>query len=229
MTSPTAEGHAVPGWFGKLPSLGDFASRRLPGAFVHGWDEWLQDGLVSARDAMGEGWLGRQDTGGRRFWLGPGVLCESSWTGLILPSADRVGRMFPLTIAAPLAARSRSLAIALSAHGWFDAIDAVARRVRDAGLPVKDLEHDLAQLAATLPMSTEDEVAGQLAATLLRPFERAANAGGDIDVAPCSVWWCDDASDEAEFLCVAALPSAAAFAMLFSGGPPHSMSAAPEE
>ena len=29
----------APGWFGKLPHLGDFASRRLPDTFVRGRDQ----------------------------------------------------------------------------------------------------------------------------------------------------------------------------------------------
>ena len=28
----------IPGWYGKIPSLGDFASRRLPQSFVAAWD-----------------------------------------------------------------------------------------------------------------------------------------------------------------------------------------------
>src|SRR5262249_35940975 len=36
-------GAAIPGWYGKLPSLGDFASRRLPVEFVKAWDSCLQE------------------------------------------------------------------------------------------------------------------------------------------------------------------------------------------
>ena len=48
---------AVPGWYGKLPALGDFVSRRLPPEFVRTWDTWLQEGLGTTRAALGDGWL----------------------------------------------------------------------------------------------------------------------------------------------------------------------------
>jgi type VI secretion system protein ImpM len=205
----------VAGWFGKLPSLGDFASRRLPDAFVHGWDDWLQRGLASARDELGEGWLDRHGLCTRRFWLGPAVLGRVSWAGLLIPSSDRVGRRFPLTIAASLAPHSHSLAIALAAHPWFDAVDRVARQVQLERLSVDELERELAQVAAQVPMiKGADVAADRLAVALLRPYEDAPDAMGRIDPRPCSVWWCDDAREESEFLCADRLPPAAAFASL---------------
>ena len=33
-------GATVPGWYGKLPALGDFASRRLEPGWIAGWDGW---------------------------------------------------------------------------------------------------------------------------------------------------------------------------------------------
>ena len=33
------------GWYGKLPSAGDFLGRRLPPEFQGPWDRWLQHGL----------------------------------------------------------------------------------------------------------------------------------------------------------------------------------------
>ena len=41
MSAAVVTGTGVPGWFGKLPGLGDFASRRLPDTFVAAWDRWL--------------------------------------------------------------------------------------------------------------------------------------------------------------------------------------------
>jgi hypothetical protein len=40
----------LPGWFGKLPGMGDFAHRRLPESFRAVWDPWLQRGLARLRD-----------------------------------------------------------------------------------------------------------------------------------------------------------------------------------
>ncbi|NML13621.1 type VI secretion system-associated protein TagF [Azohydromonas caseinilytica] len=130
------------GWYGKLPHLGDFASRRLPGSFIAGWDEWLRHGLASAREALGPRWLdGYLVAPIVRFWVAPGLLGASSWAGLLMPSVDRVGRHFPLTVAQP----GPTLAQAQAAPGWFDALDAAARRVLDLDFTVDDFERALAE------------------------------------------------------------------------------------
>ena len=45
------------GFYGKLPSHGDFLRRRVSDAFVGGWDAWLQECLAASRAALGERWL----------------------------------------------------------------------------------------------------------------------------------------------------------------------------
>lgn len=106
----------APGWYGKLPSLGDFASRRLAPEFIERWDLWLGEGLAAQRAALGEAWLEAYlNSPVWRFVLMPGVmpdavpgapanaLSASAVAGVLMPSVDRVGRYFPLTIVAPLA------------------------------------------------------------------------------------------------------------------------------
>ncbi|MGE0797092.1 MAG: type VI secretion system-associated protein TagF [Lautropia sp.] len=96
---------AAAGWYGKLPALGDFASRRLPDEFVRPWDDWLQTSLAIARDAGGPGWLDLYLTFPVwRFVVPPGLLGAGGWLGVLLPSVDRVGRCFPLTICTPVVA-----------------------------------------------------------------------------------------------------------------------------
>jgi type VI secretion system protein ImpM len=101
-----------PGWHGKLPSLGDFASRRLGPEFVAPWDGWLAAGLHALRGSAPEHWLQHYLTSPSwRFLLQPGVLPgggsgtapgAQAWAGVLVPSVDRVGRYFPLTLVQPL-------------------------------------------------------------------------------------------------------------------------------
>lgn len=43
------------GWYGKLPSAGDFLQRRLPDPVVNNWAHWFHNGLVNLqRDAQGQ-------------------------------------------------------------------------------------------------------------------------------------------------------------------------------
>jgi type VI secretion system protein ImpM len=202
MSEAALNPHVAPGWFGKLPSLGDFASRRLPHAFVQPWDHWLQRGLSAARAELGERWLETYLVAPvLRFWLAPGVLGGLGWAGLLMPSIDRVGRHFPLTIARPV----DSLAAALAARDWFNAIDAAARRALDVSYTVADFEDAL----SALPQDASERSAavGALAARL------------DGQAGPASLWWCGDATEETQFRHFAGLPPQDAFAALIGGLP----------
>jgi type VI secretion system protein ImpM len=86
------------GFFGKLPARGDFVRAGLPRDFVSQWDEWLSGVLPAALEATGDRWLQAPVW---RFCLAPGLCGADAVTGLLLPSADRVGRLFPLTLAWP--------------------------------------------------------------------------------------------------------------------------------
>ncbi len=94
------------GWYGKLPAIGDFASRRLPSAFIRDWDGWLAQSILQAREMLGTDWTQTyMDCPIWRFVLPPGVLGAdqtASWAGVVMASVDRVGRQFPFTLAAPL-------------------------------------------------------------------------------------------------------------------------------
>ena len=94
---------AKAGFFGKLPKHGDFLSRRLPRAFTDPWDRWLQNAIADSREQMAEDWLNIYLTSPIwRFALSPGLCGDNAWAGVLMPSVDRVGRYFPLTLAAPL-------------------------------------------------------------------------------------------------------------------------------
>jgi type VI secretion system protein ImpM len=113
----------LPGWYGKLPSLGDFASRRLPPLFVEPWDRWLASGLVCWREsdeAWPETFLVAPTW---RFALGAGVPFEQSpgYTGVLMPSVDRVGRYFPLTVVRP-----RGPGDAEAPAAWLQALEELA-------------------------------------------------------------------------------------------------------
>lgn len=193
----------VPGWFGKIPALGDFASRRLPEAFVAEWDHWLQEGLAQTRTDYGAQWQAIYLVAPiLRFWLGPGTLDRQAWAGLMMPSADRVGRYFPLTLARPLP----SLADALDAHAWYAALDAAARRVLDVQFTPEDLEAELWAVS-----QIEIERAGAAAESLAAALFARCGAR-----APCSVWWRElpgHRSDPAGF---AGLPRADAFSAMLA-------------
>jgi len=123
------------GWFGKIPSVGDFVTRRLPPGFVKPWDQWLQSGMSESRRRMGERWVDVYLTFPVwRFLLPVGVLGSTAWTGVLMPSVDRVGRYFPLTLATPL---NRSDFDGLGLND----LEVLLKGLEDAGLAGLDGEH----------------------------------------------------------------------------------------
>jgi type VI secretion system protein ImpM len=137
------------GFYGKLPALGDFVQRRLPAEFVAPWDRWLQDSMLAARESLGPSWLVRfQAAPPWRFVLAPGALTAHGWIGLLIPSCDRVGRWFPLTLAQPCAEAPDLLATLECAAPWFDALERLAQEAFEAGLGLPEFDARLALLGA---------------------------------------------------------------------------------
>jgi len=143
---------AIPGWYGKLPSLGDFASRRLPEAFIQPWDLWLQDVLHATRERLGAAWLDRYLTMPIwRFVLLPGLVGPAGWAGVLMPSVDRVGRQFPLTLAAALPPDAAAAHAVFRGASWFAGLEEAALGVLDPTHSPDDLDRALADRAFTLP------------------------------------------------------------------------------
>ena len=92
----------APGWYGKLSTLGDFASRRLAPEAVRTLDTWLAAAVHGSQSQLGDAWLPAYlGSPLQRFMLGPGVLDTSWWCGVLMPSCDKVGRYFPLVVLQP--------------------------------------------------------------------------------------------------------------------------------
>jgi type VI secretion system protein ImpM len=91
---------STPGWYGKICSLGDFASRRLPAEWVGACDDWLAQCLLVSRQQLGPRWLNTYLSAPIwRFAWAPGVVDGAWWFGVLMPSCDNVGRYFPLVVA----------------------------------------------------------------------------------------------------------------------------------
>lgn len=130
------------GLFGKLPARGDFVRVGLPGQFVTPWDAWLQDVVAGSRDRLGAVWLDAWlEAPVWRFALAPGLCGPQAALGVLLPSVDRVGRYFPLTLAALPANGGGGAAMG---EAWLDAAESAGRAA---------LEQDATQeqVAALLP------------------------------------------------------------------------------
>lgn len=144
----------VPGWYGKLPSLGDFASRRLSHELIEAWDAWLAEEIGTLRQQWPDDWLqGYLQSPTWRFVLGAGTLgAAQPWpvAGILMPSVDRVGRYFPLTIVAPLSSLPHSHDQAEQLFNWLHAIDDLAADAMEEDWPIDTLDQALARHPAPL-------------------------------------------------------------------------------
>ena len=144
---------APPGWHGKLPTLGDFASRRLEAPFIDAWDGWLAAGLLALREAHPTTWLEAYlGSPSWRFLLMPGVLPGNAgaqgWAGVLMPSVDRVGRYFPLTLVQALGAGPSSTQQMQGLWFWLARLDELARDALHGDWTAEQLEQELAAMAA---------------------------------------------------------------------------------
>jgi type VI secretion system protein ImpM len=155
----------LPGLYGKLPARGDFLSRRLDADFVAAWDEWLQRVMRESREALGERWLECfLSAPVWRFAVPAGMVSGAGWVGLIVPSVDRVGRYFPLTLAAPIPEDGIDVPSTLAkAMPWLDSIEVLALDALRPELDFDAFDQRLAQLplsvdVAALEASSDDTV-----------------------------------------------------------------------
>ena len=89
------------GAYGKMPALGDFFRLGAEREFVTPWDNWLQSTLLAAQSALGAGFqTAYMSAPIWRFALPPSVAGTQGVVGVLMPSVDRVGRRFPLTLLA---------------------------------------------------------------------------------------------------------------------------------
>lgn len=113
------------GFFGKLPRTGDFVQRRLPPQFVDKWDGSFEAAVAGVRVALAQEWPAiYRESPIWRFVLAPGICTESGWAGVFGPSVDRVGRWFPMVLAAPLNADpAAAVRLLRSGDNWFNELE----------------------------------------------------------------------------------------------------------
>lgn len=216
------------GWYGKLPALGDFAQRRLEQDFITGWDTWLQGVIVDSQRALGGNWLSAYLRAPVwRFVLAPGVVDGRSWSGILLPSVDRVGRYFPLTVCTALPPFSWAAAQAAALDAWLNRLEDAARACLTHEATVAGFE---AALAAAGSLDLGPPPAGGAALAALKARNRACPlprlpgqppaldglAGEALNelLGGYSLWW---DSDGQQAVAHARLPSGPAFVDMLRG------------
>ena len=108
------------GIYGKLPGYGDFIFRNLKAGFINPWDEWLQHFISASKEQIGGDWLNVYLTSPIwRFVFSPGVIDGNVHAGVMLPSVDRVGRYFPITVVKSFPSDVNPVDIFIYEADWF--------------------------------------------------------------------------------------------------------------
>jgi type VI secretion system protein ImpM len=125
------------GFYGKLPSHGDFLRRRVSDRFVSVWDSWLDVYLTSPA------W---------RFACAGGACSTAPVFGVMVPSVDRVGRYFPLTLVAEIPAdRFTVIGSVTRAEAFFSAAERLLIETLESDpIDIDRFDAELQQLGVTL-------------------------------------------------------------------------------
>lgn len=135
------------GFYGKLPAYGDFIQKRMPQDFINVWHEWLQTGMLAARETEPDNWLSYYlNCPAWCFVLSAGVCGAQAVAGVTIPSVDKVGRYFNFTLACMLPEDAEPTVFAALNPPWFTSL-------RDLALTALDEEMD--QEAIEVSISTQ--------------------------------------------------------------------------
>jgi type VI secretion system protein ImpM len=171
----------APGFYGKVPALGDFVQRRLPPGFLAVWDAWLQNLVQASRAELGAAWLDAWlQAPIWHFQLGVGLAGPAPGFGVLIPSVDRVGRYFPFSILGLSAAGGTDLTV------WRARVEALALASLEDGFTAAALETELGTLG--VPAAAEDGVPEGGSRWWARGAEMPAPGGRSCPGLPPPAW-----------------------------------------
>lgn len=229
------------GFYGKLPCRGDFLQRRAPQDFVDVWDGWLQECIHESRQRLQDSWLETYLTAPVwRFVLSSGVCGEGVYAGIFVPSVDRVGRYFPLTVIAQLERGDCPITMACGSSAWFEGAEALVLdalesealdfdtfderialtrerlnvgSLEDSQLPTRILggsEFPAVLGQWHMPMASAESLQGAVNAFAYREMSRALQ--------PLAMWWTQGSGAlSPSWLATRGLPSARGFVAMLTG------------
>ncbi|TGO03698.1 hypothetical protein PN36_01660 [Candidatus Thiomargarita nelsonii] len=210
------------GFYGKLPCRGDFVTRELPKDFVLPWDRWLQDSLASSQEQLGESWVDTYLFSPIwHFMLSANLCGSSSWMGLIMPSVDKVGRYFPLTLAVKLPSQIAESSLADKAiANWFAQADKLALSTLEESFELAQFEQKIAQLELP-PMSNAKAHQTAWYVPVLHEDDFAAHCKS-VAESGCrknySLWWTSESEGfQRAFIFCEGLPPHSGFSAFLDG------------
>ncbi|MES2048583.1 MAG: type VI secretion system-associated protein TagF, partial [Pseudomonadota bacterium] len=163
-----------------------------------------------------------------RFALNTGVVDESAWAGVLMPSVDRVGRHFPLSLAAGSGGQVAMLNWLENEKPWFDELENLALSSLEPDFQLDDFDAALQKING-LPVGVASNQVDGLDQSAWR-FAINDIQGISANIAPVtkdiaqallaghSLWWTDGSPHVSPSVLICrGLPSANQFTAMLSG------------
>ncbi len=192
------------GFFGKIPAKADFVSGHCPAGFLTVWEPFLMKGLARSRLDLKDAWEEAYMTMPVwRFLLKPeegGNPLPAPVAGAFMPSVDRVGREFPLTLVVPLEGDSAENG---PGENWYQGLEAVLLKMLEDDSSLAGLKTAVSDLPTPGTADVADRPSGY------RQLEAMEENASRLT----SSFWCRGGGNEFSFRCDG-LPNEAMFARL---------------
>ncbi|MUZ74088.1 type VI secretion system-associated protein TagF [Agrobacterium vitis] len=144
------------GFFGKLPSHGDFLSEGLEREMVATLDGWIRGGLHACEQEFGAAWPELFSASPPwRFIVEKGVWGQVAHAGVMLASRDRVGRSFPLIIMAQMHRFTHHPRTLFLDHTWFMAAEGLAESTMTREFDINRFTDTLKRMRMPRPQEEE--------------------------------------------------------------------------
>lgn len=159
----------VLGYYGKVPTQGDFVGKNLPRSFRDPWDAWLQSIIRTSQQQMGQNWIQHYLTCPLyHFALSRGICGEQAWLGVVIPSVDVVGRYYPMTLVRSLPREGSLLDVVHKYDRWLMQAEQLVMSclAEDFSLPAFDQQ--VQDMAAALNRAEAEEDSTTLQRTVLK-------------------------------------------------------------
>lgn len=144
------------GWFGKLPSVGDFVGRGLPAGLCTRIHAWFSEGITELPKRCGPEWRDVYRLAPLwHFVMAPGAWDMRILLGCVAPSTDRVGRCSPVIVLRSVGADELGLNLPPRSR-WLGEVDVALRRAV-AGECSADLLKDALESAHSRDVAARDD------------------------------------------------------------------------
>lgn len=134
------------GFFGKLPSYGDFIKRNVSPAVIDYWDNWILQAFDNSRSELKEQWKGHFFTSPIwRFTIDSRIVSNETISGLMMPSVDSIGRCYPFFVFCRFSANTDTIKLASMIDDCHEKCEEFLLNLLDTERP--DLEMILSQIS----------------------------------------------------------------------------------